>query len=320
MYEVRLYLMNSPESFSINDFPLPWEPGLYGNKSDNVGGYNLENDGYRGVAYASCEYRGQDMFLNYTSPLSGRTLCHLVLIGEAGSGDVVFMIKTRFGDASLTPVAAPRRVYPNNPVDLVYKSNASVLEEAVLRYTNDDWKTSVSTAMAIDNRTCNATISGQEAGTLVQYEVEANDVQKNSLKVAGNFTVKRQSILNITAEHERITLGENITVNGVITPQNGTLPVKVGFVGGNTSKVIDCIPFENGTFTASFQPDSLGLWGVQAASEETGTVYECESLELLIHVEEPPFYVTYLLYIVGGLIGGIVVGVVVYLRKFRNRD
>ena len=319
MYEARLYLMNNPQSPSINDFPLPWEPGLYGNKSGDVGGYNLENDGYRGVAYASCEYRGQDMYLNYTSPLSQKNLYHLVFIGEAGSGDVVFMIKTKFGDTSLTPVTVPRRVYPNSPVNVAYTSNSSVLEEATLRYTNDDWKTNVGTAMAIDNRTCNATIPGQAAGTFVQYQVEADDVQKNNLTVAGNFTVKQQSFLNITAERERITFGENITVNGIITPENESLPVKVAFSGGNTTKEVECTPFENGTFTASFQPDTLGLWGVQATSAETGKVYQCESLELLITVEEPPFYVTYFLYLVGGLAAGIAVGVLVYLRKFRNR-
>jgi hypothetical protein len=31
-----------------------------------VGGYNLESEEYRGVAYASYEFNGQDMFLKYT--------------------------------------------------------------------------------------------------------------------------------------------------------------------------------------------------------------------------------------------------------------
>ena len=84
MYEARLYLMNDAKSLSINSYPLPWEPGLYGNVSGRMGGYNFENEGYRGVAYASCEYRGQAMFLNYTSPNTGANLYQLVLIGEEG--------------------------------------------------------------------------------------------------------------------------------------------------------------------------------------------------------------------------------------------
>ena len=142
---------------------------------------------------------------------------------------------------------------------------------------------------------------------------------KNELVASGNYTVKQQSVLNITAERERIMLGENITINGLITPQNESLLVRVQFFSANTTEQVDCETFGNGTFTASFQPDALGLWSVQATSAETETVYECEAMELLVLVEEPPFYVTYSLYLIGGIIGGIAVGVVVYLRKFRNR-
>ena len=64
---------------------------------------------------------------------------------------------------------------------------------------------------------------------------------------------------------------------------------------------------------------SLGIWSVQATSAETAAVYECQSIELLIQVEEAPFYVTYALYLVGGIAGGIAAGAVVYVKKFRNR-
>jgi len=83
--------------------------------------------------------------------------------------------------------------------------------------------------------------------------------------------------------------------------------------------LVECEAFENGTFTASFKPDTLGVWSVQATLLETATVYEGESTELLVHVEEPPFYVTYSLFLIGGIAGGIAAGVVVYLKKFRNR-
>ncbi|MCX8153648.1 MAG: hypothetical protein N3E52_04360, partial [Candidatus Bathyarchaeota archaeon] len=95
MYEARLYLMSNAKSLSVNNISLPWEPGLYGNVSD-VGGYNLNSEGYRGVAYASCEYNGQDMYLNYTSQSAGQKLYHLVLIGEVGEGEIEFLVKTKF--------------------------------------------------------------------------------------------------------------------------------------------------------------------------------------------------------------------------------
>jgi hypothetical protein len=320
MYEARLYLMSSADSQSINDIPLPWEQGLYGNRSDAVGGYNFENEGYRGVAYASCEFRGQDMFLNYTSPLSGKNLYHLVFIGEAGSGDVNFLVKTRFGDASLIPIAFARKVFPDYPVTVAYVSNSSSLENATLQYTNDDWKTSNDITMMLDNRTCNATIMGQKAGTVVQYNVEAYDIQENSLNASGSYVVKHPSLVNITAEKESIMIGENITINGLVSPLNESLPITVTFLGANGTKDVACESFENGTFTASVQPETTGVWGVSASTPGTASVYECESLAIVVRVEEPPLYITYLMYIIGGVVGGAVVGVVVYLKKFRNRE
>jgi hypothetical protein len=44
MYEARLYAMSNNNSLIINDAPLPWEPGLYGNRTGNVGGYNLNSE------------------------------------------------------------------------------------------------------------------------------------------------------------------------------------------------------------------------------------------------------------------------------------
>src|SRR5208283_1293369 len=96
MYEARLYLMNNAESPSLDNFPLAWEPGLYGNLSDSVGGYNFEPNDYRGVAYTSDEYMGQSMFLNYISPNTGEHLYQLVLIGNVGSGNIQLMLKTNF--------------------------------------------------------------------------------------------------------------------------------------------------------------------------------------------------------------------------------
>ncbi len=102
MYEARLYLMNDQKSLLVNSYPLPWEGGLYGNLSGVVGGYNFEAEGYRGVSYASCEFNGQDMFLNYTKSADGMNLYQLVVIGEEGAGNLEFMMKTNFDVATLS--------------------------------------------------------------------------------------------------------------------------------------------------------------------------------------------------------------------------
>ena len=187
MYEARLYLMNDANSPSINSYPLPWEPGLFSNVSNRVGGYNFENDGYRGVAYASCEYMGQAMFLNYSSTNSGLKLYQLMLIGEEGSGNVEFMLKTRFENVTLSPLVFPKKVLPDQPANISYITNkASVLEKAQLSFTTDNWTSTSPITMAISNQTCNATIPGQKAGSVVKFRINANDILKN------NMTCNRQ--------------------------------------------------------------------------------------------------------------------------------
>ena len=319
MYEARLYLMNNAKSPRINSFPLPWEAGLYGNLSSSVGGYNFESEAYRGVAYASCEYRGQSMFLNYTSSNTGANLYHLVLIGEEGSGDIDFMLKSHFGNTSLTPLATPTRVYPNNPAEISYRSNNASLETAQLSYTTNNWTSIANVNMAISNQTCNATIPGQSAGSVVQYRIDSNDVLKNNMTATGNYTVKEQLTLNIAAVKANITLGQNITITGTLTPNDNSSKVTVQFLSSNDTQTLNCQVNQNGTFLASFKPDTIGMWSVTAASPETKTSWRCDSGQLAVKVNEPPIYVKYSLYIIIGLVVACAVGGAVWFLKFRGK-
>jgi hypothetical protein len=319
MYEARVYLMSDQKSISVNNVSLPWEPGLYGNQSGSVGGYNLEDGGYRGVAYASCEYNGQDMFLNYTATLKGKNVYHLVLMGEAGSGNIEFLVKTKFG-GSLLPLTFPKKVYPNNDTLIAYVANSTALENATLRYTADNWKNLTEVPMMVSNRTCNATIPPQQAGTIVKYAVQAVDTLMNNLTATGNFTVKHpSSIANFNTTRKTVTLGENITVTGTLNAEAAGASVNVQFIHLNETKTVQCTPLANGTFTASFQLGAAGNWTVQAAVSENDTVYGCESGAVLVMVQEPSFFVANGLFIGGGVGGGLAaVGAVVYLKKFRR--
>ena len=320
MYEARLYLMNNAQSPSINSYPLPWEPGLYANISGRVGGYNFENEGYRGVAYASCEYRGQAMFLNYTSPNTGANLYHLALIGEEGSGDIEFLLKTHFGNTTLTPkITPPARVYPCNATEIAYVADSANLEKAQLFYSNNNWTDTTTIDMAISNQTCDATIPAQQAGSLIQYRVNANDVLKNNLTATGNYTVKELLTLNITAVKEPIVLGENITITGTLTPNGSNSSVQVQCYQGNSTQTIDCLMDENSTFTASFRPETSGMWIVTASVPETSAAWACFSGDLLVTVNEPSFTAKYGLYIVAGLIAALAAGGAVYYLKFMER-
>lgn len=317
VYEARLYLMNNAQSPTLNSFPLPWEPGLYGNLSGSVGGYNFDPNGYRGAAYDSEEYAGQPMFLNYTSANNGPNLYQLVLLGESGSGNIELMMKTQFGNQTLTPLAFPSRVYPDNATEISYISNTS-LDQAQLTFTTDNWGNATTVSMQLTNQTCNATIPGQEAGSVVQYKINATDFLKNNLVASGNYTVKAPLALNITEVNDKIRMGDNVTITGIVQPSNYTSEVKVQFTNVHSVQVINCTVSDNGSFVASFKPAVEGTWLVSAYSPETQMSYRSDSQELTIVVAPLPFYLKYSLFIMIGVAVAIAVGVAVYFFRFRR--
>ena len=319
MYEARLYLMNNAQSIKVNNVSLPWEPGLYGNLSSSVGGYNFNSTGYRGVAYASCEHNGQAMFLNYTTSVSGLKLYQVGLLGEYGFGNIRFMLKTDFENGTLIPINVTRRATPNNGTPLTFSTNETALETAQLSYSNDNWTNVNTVDMSVINQTCNATIPRYPAGSIIKYRVNATDTLMNVWHAEGNYTVKQPLALNITAAENMTRIGENITITGSITPPfNGSL-VKIQFRSLNNTQNVTCIPFGNGTFVASFRPNSIGQWAVSAFSPETNVTYGCNSSELIITVVDQPVYVKYSLFIIAGLVAASVVGGVVYFFRFRKR-
>jgi len=321
MYEARLYLMTDPKvqnKTALNDVPLAWEPGLFGEKNDTVGGYNLESKEYRGVAYASCEFYGQDMFLNFTLPYPGKNLYHLVFIGEAGAGMIEFLVKTEFGSACLKPSVVPAKAYPYNDTVVAYTSNSTELERATLNYTVDGWGNVTVVEMEIvDNITCRAVIPRQAAGTVVSYKVEALDVLKNVLVVDGSYSVKYPSTLNISLINEKVYLGENMTVKGYLTPESEGALIIVQFECGNETKEAVCYTLGNGTFIVTFKPTVTGIWGVQARFDGGSYVYGSVSPQLMVKVEEQSPFVRYAPYI-GGVGAIAVIGIIVYLKKSKG--
>ena len=337
MYEARLYLMADPtvkNEIILNDVPLAWEPGLYGNttsaavttgtRSTNatIGGYNPKSEGYRGVAFATSDHTGQDMLINFTSPHTGQTLYHLVLVGGKGSGTVEFLVKTIF-NATLQPSIVPSRRYPNDTSIVAYISTSADLVNATLQYSTNNWANITTIPMEIlaDNRTCRVTIPGQIAGTNVAYGIEATDLLRDVLVANGSYTVKNPSLLNITLVRETVTLGENITVRGYLIPQTNDLPITVYFNSGNDSGTTLCYTVADGSFTASFTPDATGAWTVQAGFSENTSIYQSMSQQLMADVQEPSFLAQYSLYIGLGVGAAAVASAVMmlYLKKWRGR-
>jgi hypothetical protein len=322
MYEARLFLMSNPEAGMgemLNLVPLAWEQGLYGEISGIYGGYNLESKEFGGLASASCEFYGEDMLVNYTSPLHGKSLCHLVLIGEDGTGKIKFLVKTEFGNACLKPVDLPLQVYPDNETTLTFASNITDLTNATLYYSVNDWKNLTALNMQlIDNRTSMAAIPGQPAGTTVKYKAEAADVLENVLTYNGSYTVKYASQLNLTLKTDAIFMGENITVNGLVMPPSDNVSITLIYTSTNGTFQQTAYAIANGSFTASFRPPAEVDWHVQAVFEGNNMLYGSSSLSLKFKVDPPSIFSQYSMYIYAGVGAGIAITAIAYVVKRRE--
>lgn len=227
MYEVRLYIMTNPsetEDNFLNGVPLAWEEGLYGNNSEIYGGYNLNSDGFRyNERIDSCEYPGEDMLINFTAPVEGNLLYHIVLIAENGAGNIKFMVKTDFNAPELSIIDQTEKVKPDKEIHI----NAHIeeqfnLETVTLNYTVDEWATSTAIEMiGTQNKTYTATIHGQAAGTTVNYTVLGRDTSGNSAEVLGSYAVKNSANMTLELSSSVVYYDGNITVTGSI-PVSGT--------------------------------------------------------------------------------------------------
>ncbi|MCK4933163.1 hypothetical protein KAS06_00695 [Candidatus Bathyarchaeota archaeon] len=323
MYEVRLYLMASPElgvGDQLKGVPLAWEPGLFGGvDQQGFGGYNLESKGFSGVASVSCEFYGQDMLINYSSPFEGNNLYHLVFLGEEGNEVIRFLVKTEFGKAFIEPLSTPLRVYPDNEASLTFISPLTDLEYSTLIYSINNWQDTVTLAMQIvDNRTAIAVVPGQQAGATVEYEVQANDILENTLMYNGSYVVKFESQINITLGTNTIASEENLTLTGIITPAVQNLTITLVYISPNGTFQQLVTTSTNGTFTGSFKVEALGTWSVQAVFSGNDLIYENSSSHVQFVVGPPSFLKLYSMYIYIAGAGIGIVGVLVFFIKKRR--
>ncbi|MGD9131039.1 MAG: hypothetical protein PVH73_05645 [Candidatus Bathyarchaeota archaeon] len=220
MYEARLYIMTNPsaeENATLNGVPLAWEPALYGNTSENYGGYNLDSDGLRYTeAIASCEYPGEDMLINFTVPVEGNLLYHLAFIAEHGEGVIDFMVKTDFDAPELSIIDPVEKAEPNDKISITAQvEEQNNLETVTLNYTSNNWATSTAAEMvASQNQTYTGKIPRQPAGTVINYTVLACDTSGNSAEFLGSYEVKNSVNITLGLSSPVVYYGENITVTG----------------------------------------------------------------------------------------------------------
>ncbi len=127
------------------------------------------------------------------------------------------------------------------------------------------------------------------------------------------------SNLDFSLISEKIPLGQNITVNGVLSPITNTSKVKLQIFGVNYNQTLSCVLMPDGSFVASFQPPNPGNYSIAATSLETQVSFEANSLELFFSVAEPPLYIKYSIPIIGVLVAVSICGGLLYFFKFRGR-
>lgn len=296
MYEARLYIMANPSKgvgVLLNDMPLAWESGLYGDLSGLYGGYNLDSRGFRHTeAMASCEFPGEDMLINYTAPYEGNLLYHLVFIAEYGAGNLNFMVKTDFEAPELSIKDPIEAAYSNNETTITaYVNEHFGLEKIVLNYTKDDWATWTTIEMSpSQNRTYVGTIPGQPAGTTVKYRILASDNAGNKAEVQDSYVVKNPTNITCSLSKPVIYYGENITVTGSISHGGATVTLNYTSNGVVVSKSLSTD--SNGLFSDVYIPNNVGLWAVLVSWDGNESCFGASSGYKNFTVERTPMSIT----------------------------
>ena len=181
MYEARLYVMGNPQAgkgVDVKGVPIAWEPGLNAEVSGEYGGFNLEQKGYRRLdAMASCETTGQDMVIDFDTPVSGETLYNLALIAEYGVGTINFIVQTDFDPPSIVMVNPPTEIHERVFLRLKAEiTDESGIEDISFAYREEGsyWKTSSITDEG--DSIYSALVPPTDPRTTVEYKFEATDM------------------------------------------------------------------------------------------------------------------------------------------------
>lgn len=272
MYEARLYLMANPAAGLGTDLlgiPIAWDPGLYdGTHRSSVGGANVENTGYRGNVFDSCEYWGEDMILTYTSTTTGNLLYHLVFIAELGAGNVNFWIRTEFVKPYLE-VSVPSRVVAEEaaPFTAIANDTESGMDKVTLSYSTDDGVTWNAVEMLEgDPQVYEGEIPGQPVGTTVLYKIEARDNAGNKAVEEGSYTSKYPSQISCVLSASQIVGGESVTVEGSIDPPRADADIVIQYANPLNTVVSQTVKTDStGNFSDTYTPDMGGVWTITAS-------------------------------------------------------
>jgi hypothetical protein len=185
----------------------------------------------------------------------------------------------------------------------------------------------------------NQTAKGNIVSKLVSTDASGNFLDNNFFNVTGrwfvwadwngsttyfpassrylNFTVnKRYLTLFCNVTSRTLTIGENVTVVGHVTPGEANVTVVVKFIGSNSTGTRVVSTYANGTFVVGWEPDTLGLWQINAYVAEDASRNAAYSSTISFMVNDT--FLNQYLFIILGVVGGVA-GVVVVLFIIKRR-
>lgn len=271
MYEVRLYLMANPSAGvgkQLSGAPISPTNFLYGERSGDYGGYNLDPKGYRRRdAFASCEHPGQDMNVTFNAGSDDDKLYHLVFIAETKWGALSFIIKTDFTSPILNQVD-PFTVISSDEeatISIVALDEESRLDKVYLKYTIDGWRTKKKIEMTCTSQNIYVVhIPSHPPGVNVEWVVEAFDTAGNNATLESSFRFKGASYISCEASPTEIDGGNSVVISGEVSPplQGEEISLQYSLGDINVSRTVTTDA--SGGFTDIYTPEAAGKWLVLA--------------------------------------------------------
>ncbi len=274
MYEARVYPMANPSTgvgHYLRGLGVPWGHLLSGENSGSYGGYNTSIEGASWIDYtASCEYSGQDMLVTFGKPVHNETetvvddptvFYYLVLLAEYDYGTVEFYLKTDYRPLNVTLLDPGVVGYTGDETTIYVNVDAyHRIERVWMNYTTDDWETQ----KTVELRKCEEGYKGNlpkfKLNDIVKYKVCASDEVDNKGSARGEFEVKNEVDLSLSASRISLYGGESLTILGASSLPNTDHTIR--FVCGSHSKTVNVKTNTVGEFQYTYTPQWVGDYDV----------------------------------------------------------
>jgi hypothetical protein len=250
---------------------VPWGHLLSGENDGYYGGYNTSIEGASWVDYtASCEYSGQDMLVTFGKPVHNETetvvddptvFYYLVLLAEYDYGTVEFYLKTDYRPLNVTLLDPGVVGYTGDETTIYVNVDAyHRIERVWMNYTTDDWETQ----KTVELRKCEEGYKGNlpkfKLNDIVKYKVCASDEVDNKGSARGEFEVKNEVDLSLSASRISLYGGESLTILGASSLPNTDHTIR--FVCGSHSKTVNIKTNTVGEFQYTYTPQWVGDYDV----------------------------------------------------------